>query len=236
MRRALPVLLPLLAALLLTLATPGDAAAALGKRQVAAYQRTLNHLGCGAGRADGRIDAHVRAAVTRFQTRFGLTKNGHFDTRTRRALGVRTARCSWRPVPARSGHGRRIVVGQWQDWVWLVRADGSIAAQGGMIDNPKVLHKGTYATGSYCGRAARIRRNTDVSGRLWLPYFVRFAPCGIGFHQIPLSKSTGRRIHADWLLGTDQRSSHGCNRVSHRLATRIWDFTAGRRRTTVVVR
>jgi hypothetical protein len=104
-----------------------------------------------------------------------------------------------------------------------------------MIDNPAVLHPGGYATGSYCDRAARIRHDTDATGTLWLDDFVRFAPCGIGFHRIPRHRSTGRQIHADWLLGTDSARSHGCLRVSRRTAQRIWDFTAARRTTVRVL-
>ena len=58
-----------------------------------------------------------------------------------------------------------------------------------------MLRRGSHATGSYCGRAARIARNQDYGGGLWLEHFVRFAPCGIGFHRIPLRKATGQQIH-----------------------------------------
>jgi hypothetical protein len=136
-------------------------------------------------------------------------------------------------VPQRSGAGRRIVVSQRQNWVWLVGPAGGVVAQGGMIDNPRVLHPGSYAVGSYCGRPARVKHNQDYSGRLWLDDFVRFAPCGIGFHRIPRYRSTGRQIHPDWWLGTNLASSHGCLRLSHDLAERVWRFTD--RRTPVRV-
>ena len=51
--------------------------------------------------------------------------------------------------------------------------------------------------------------NQSTSGAVWLDDFVRFAPCGIGFHRIPRSKATGRQIHADWVLGTNFAASHG---------------------------
>ena len=50
--------------------------------------------------------------------------------------------------------------------------------------------------------------------------------CGIGFHQIPQYRSTLAQIHPDHLLGTDERESHGCIRVSRRMADRIWDFAS----------
>ena len=77
-------------------------------------------------------------------------------------------RCDRRPVPARSGHGRRIVISQGQNWVWLIGPRGKVVAQGGMVDLPSELRKGSHRTGSYCGRAARIKRNSNYGGNLWL--------------------------------------------------------------------
>ena len=197
-------------------------------------ERRLNALHCDAGRGDGRIDAHTRSAVVRFQSRSALRQTGHLDERTRRHLYAEGApRCDRRPVPRHSGQGRRIVVSQQQNWVWLVGAAGRVLAQGGMVDNPSVLRRGEHSTGSYCGRGARIRLNQAVSGTLWLDDFVRFAPCGIGFHRIPRWKSTGRQMHADWILGTDLATSHGCIRLSRGLSRQIWHFTT--RRTPVRV-
>ena len=102
-----------------------------------------------------------------------------------------------------------------------------------MVDNPAVLARGSHRVGSYCGRAARIRLNQAASGLVWLDRFVRFAPCGIGFHQIPRAKSTGQQIHADWVLGTNQEASHGCIRLSRSLSKQVWSFTT--RRTPVRV-
>jgi lipoprotein-anchoring transpeptidase ErfK/SrfK len=102
-----------------------------------------------------------------------------------------------------------------------------------MVDNPGVLRPGAHRVGSYCGRAARIKLNSSTSGDVWLDNFVRFAPCGIGFHRIPRSKSTGKQIHADWILGTDMAASHGCIRLSRQLSRTVWDFAA--RRTPVRV-
>ena len=62
---------------------------------------------------------------------------------------------------------------------------------------------------------------------------MRFAPCGIGFHRIPTSRSNGAQIHADWMLGTNLAESHGCIRLSRRLSLRLWTFTE--RRTPVRV-
>lgn len=214
--------------------SPAVARTSVAEGWVAQAQHRLDHLGCEAGRADGRLDRQTRSAVIRFQSRLGIKQSGHLDRRTRKKLAADDApRCDDRPVPKGSGTGRRIVISQAQNWVWLVGPMGGTVDQGPMIDNPSVLHRGAHATGSYCGRAGRIKLNQDASGSLWLDNFVRFAPCGIGFHRIPRAKSNGRQIHADWVLGTDLATSHGCIRLSRQLSRHVWSFTT--RRTPVRV-
>ncbi len=209
-----------------TQAAPGTAQA----------QRRLNALGCSAGPADGTVGTWTRAAVVRFQSANRLRQTGFLTVGTRARLHAeRPVRCDRRPVVA-SGKGRRIVVSQRQNYVWLVRAGGGVVAQGGMIDNPGVLRPGRYRAGSQCGRAGRIRDNGDASGRLRLHNFVRFAPCGVGFHQVPRRRSDGAQIHSDRLLGTDYRESHGCLRVSRAMSERIWRFARPGTRVVVVRR
>jgi peptidoglycan hydrolase-like protein with peptidoglycan-binding domain len=243
MRRTTDLLL-LVALLVLTTATAtlpaGPPASAQAAASAAALspaeraQKRLNTLGCDAGPVDGSIGDWTRAAVVRFQSRHGLAQTARLDTTTRRRLYADSARrCDVRPVPAGTGTGRRIVLSQRQNWIWLVGPRGGVLAQGGMVDNPGELSPGTYRTGSYCGRAARVRLNR--SGSVWLDDFVRFAPCGFGFHRIPRSMSTGRQIHPDWILGTNQRQSHGCIRLSRRMAERVWDFTASATTTVRVI-
>jgi hypothetical protein len=201
---------------------------------VRSTQRRLNALGCSAGPVDGRIGTWTRSAVVRFQAANHLRQTGSLTPRTRSRLNApRQVRCNRRPVVA-SGSGRRIVVSQRQNYVWLVGAGGRVVAQGGIVDNPGVLRPGSYRTGSQCGRAGRVRDNSDASGTLRLHNFVRFAPCGVGFHQVPQRRSSGAQIHADYLLGTDYRESHGCLRVSRAMSSRIWGFA--RPGTRVVVR
>ena len=202
--------------------------ATAGQAWVERMQRRLNTLHCDAGPADGTIDDRTRAGLVRFQSRHRLAQTAKLDDATRDRLYSERARpCHHRPVPTRTGTGRRIVISQRQNWVWLVGPQGGVVAQGGIIDNPSVLKPGSYRTGSYCGRAARIKRNSTPSGTLYLDNFVRFAPCGIGFHRIPRYVSNGRQIHADWLLGTNFRESHGCVRLSRAMSLAVWEFTAG---------
>lgn len=219
------VAVALSAALTVTLAAPGSADAA-STGQIKAWQARLNHLHCDAGPADGRIGSHTRSAVVRFQTRHRLAVSGRFSTATVRTLRSASAhRCDVRPVPGGTGSGRRIVLSQAQNWVWLVRSNGSVYAQGGIVDNPSELHRGWTHTGSYCGRPARVRLNH--SGSVYMDDFVRFSPCGIGFHRIPRYISSGRQMHADYYLGTNFTQSHGCIRLSARMARNIWNWTSG---------
>lgn len=233
MRRVATLLTAGVVALLGTgLPAPAPAAGVAWIRQA---QRQLNALHCDAGPADGRVGLHTRSAVVRLQSRHGRRTTGHLDRATRDLLASGSARrCDRRPLPRRSGSGRRIVVSQGQNWLWLVDARGRVVAQAGIVDNPAVLATGTWRTGSYCGRPARVVKNQ--SGAVFMDHFVRFAPCGIGFHRIPTYKSTGAQMHPDWYLGTDLAGdSHGCVRLSRRMAERVWDFTAGRT-TSVTVR
>jgi len=212
-----------------------EAAGSAGHGWVRDAQLRLDALHCDAGPADGHVGLHTRSAVVRLQSRNGLHVNGHLDRATRRLLLSGAAeRCDRRPLPRHSGRGRRIVVDQGQNWLWLVGASGRVVAQAGIVDNPAVLHTGTWRTGSYCGRPARVVKNQ--SGAVYMDHFVRFAPCGIGFHRIPTYKTTGAQMHPDWYLGTDLAGdSHGCVRLSARMATRVWDFTAARTTTVKVL-
>jgi peptidoglycan hydrolase-like protein with peptidoglycan-binding domain len=232
MPRLLPARLVALltACALVYLPSPADAA----DSSVVKAQRRLNALHCNAGPADGTVDARTRSAVVRFQSRHGMAQTGKLTAPVRARLQRADARrCDLRPVPRSSGTGRRVVLSQAQNWVWLVGPRGGVVAQGGVVDLPSELSKGRHVTGSYCGRSARINRNTTTSGAVWLNNFVRFAPCGIGFHQIPTWRSNGRQIHPDWYLGTNFTRSHGCIRLSRAMSLRLWNFAV--RRTTVRV-
>ena len=226
-RRAAVVVLTVLATVLV--AVPGQADAGTQRAQ-----RRLNAVGCHAGPVDGRTGTWTRAALVRFQAANHLAQTGSLGPATRtRLYGDRPVRCDRRPV-VRSGSGRRVVLSQRQNYLWLVAASGRVVAQGPVVDNPRVLRAGSYRAGSKCGRAAKIRNNSDASGRLRLHDFTRFAPCGIGFHQIPQYRSTGAQIHSAHLLGTNLRESHGCVRVSRRTADRLWSFVSAGTRVVVV--
>lgn len=223
--RRVVTLLGLVLTAVLTVGLLAIASPAHAETMVERSQRRLNQLGCNAGPVDGDVGTWTRSAVIRFQSRHGLSQSGRLDRRTRTRLHSRNAaRCDRRPVPSGSGSGRRVVISQKQNWVWLVGPRGGVVAQAGMVDNSSELGRGSYRHGSYCGRAAKIRRNTTTSGGVWLDNFVRFAPCGFGFHRIPTRQQGGAQIHADHILGTNLASSHGCIRLSRGMSEKVWDF------------
>lgn len=209
--------------LLTVFATPAEAGPMVSRAQA-----RLNDLRCQAGPVDGQFGEWTKAAVMRFQSRHAMRVDGRLTETTRNRLYSKTARrCDLRAVP-KSGSGKRIVISRTQNWVWLVRSDGSVRAQGGIIDNPAEFSRGWKKVASYCGRAAKIRSNRSAGGLL-LQHFTRFAPCGYGFHRIP-QYSSGAQIHADQLLGTNLRRSSGCIRVSASMARHIWEHgTVGTR-------
>ncbi len=232
MHRLLSYAVALAATVALTL-LPAPAQA--GGEGVEKAQRRLNQLDCNAGPVDGQLGRWTRSAVVRFQSRHHLVQNGKLSRATRQRLYADGARqCDRRPVPAGTGRGRRIVISQGQNWVWLVGPRGKVVQQGGMIDLPSELARGWHRSGSYCGRAARIKRNTTTNRAVWLHNFVRFAPCGIGFHRVPTYRSNGNQIHPNWYLGTNFARSHGCIRLSQSLSLRVWKFTTSRTRVRVV--
>jgi peptidoglycan hydrolase-like protein with peptidoglycan-binding domain len=223
-----------LAALVVAVAGTTIPADALTVTQNKAAQTRLNKLGCTSGPVDGKVGAMTQAATVRFQSANKLSQTGALNTTTYSRLLASTAkRCDVRAVPAATGGGRRIVISQGQNWVWLIDARGKVVRQGGIIDNPTYLKPGTYTSGAKCGRAARVKKNTDGAS-LYLNNFVRFASCGIGFHQIPTYKRNGAQIHADWLLGTNAKASHGCIRVSAAMSATIWSFAASSVRVVVI--
>ena len=234
MRRLVAVTSATLLTLVVGLAVP-PASGRGGQPWVEKAQRRLNALHCNAGPADGTLGTWTRSGVIRFQSRHGLPQSGNLTAATRTRLYADHARrCDLRPVPKHSGVGRRIVLSQRQNWVWLVGPKGGVVAQEGMVDNTSVLRPGSYGTGSYCGRAARIRKNSTSSNQVWLENFVRFAPCGVGFHRIPTYQSNGVQMHPDWYLGTNLTQSHGCIRLSKGMSLEVWRFTTHRTRVRVV--
>ena len=222
MRRAVLGSLTVLGAFVLVAATLAPAGASTWFRHT---QWRLNNFGCDAGPTTGSPNEHTKAAIIRFQAANWLSQTGTLTDATKaKLLKTTSVHCDKRPVPSKSGTGRRIVISQKQNWIWLVRDGGVIAAQGGMIDNPDIVSVGTYYSGSKCGRPAKIRHNLSYDHKLTLDYFTRIIACGVGIHRVPTYVGTDTQIHPDWMLGTNMMTSHGCTRESNETAKHIWYF------------
>jgi hypothetical protein len=121
-------------------------------------------------------------------------------------------------LPADAGTGRRVVFSTSAQRVWLVDADGTVAAtylvSGSVTDN---LGPGKYDVYS------RSRWAVGIQDSGVMEYFVRFAHganAAIGFHSIPSKNGTALQTVAQ--LGTPL--SHGCIRQKLSDAKRMWDF------------
>ena len=139
---------------------------------------------------------------------------------TRQATAPVTRTSTTGGIPADSGSGKRVIVDQRTNQVHLVDARGNMVGSGGMVDNPSKLPKGTYWIG-YKDKSGI----DDNSNTLWLPNYTQFYG-DIGFHKIPVSKSSGNPIHGESLLGTNQRISAGCIRLSSAFSDQLWSFAS----------
>lgn len=194
----------------------------------------LKNLGCFLGESASE-GIRLKAATIRFQAANGMRQTGSPAGATMKRLTSNEGEsCSDRPVPKRTGEGRRVVMSQGQNWLWLVKPDGTVLAQGGIVDNDW-LPQTVYYTGAQCGKPARSRYRSDRSGGLRIDWFVRFHDCIVGFHQIPVSKRTGQPIHPDYYAGTDLSKSAGCIRMPTPLIKKLYRF-AGQRTKVVVTR
>jgi lipoprotein-anchoring transpeptidase ErfK/SrfK len=122
--------------------------------------------------------------------------------------------------PAESGTGKRVVFDITGQQVWLVAADGTVArtylVSGSQHDQ---LDPGSYDVFS-------TSRNT-VSWRYTetMEYMVRFhrgRNSNIGFHDIPVSRTTGEEVQTLAELGTPL--SDGCIRQDHDDAKALYEF------------
>ncbi len=155
------------------------------------------------------------AVVLFFATPYGSTALAAAKDSTPSCAQPTIVNSGTKPVPVNSGSGRRIVVQNQSNWFWAVNADGSVAFNGGIVDNPAKFPAGNYAIWSI---AYENGENTKAWGPIRMHDFIGFANRGkVGFHQIPVYATgphSGCQIHDDSLLGTDQTHSGGCIRVS----------------------
>lgn len=179
-------------------------------------------------RADGDFGPKSCTALHAFQAKFGkeLQVNGAYGTlgdKTAGKLGVTLIKkpgastTSAKPLPTKSGSGKRIVISKAQNWVWLVDSKGIVVASQGMVFNPSKLPAGTYYVGW------KIKKNVVHDGELLLENYMSFFG-NIGFHKIPITVATGKRFHDESVLGKGTVRSSGCIRLGSDFSNALWVF------------
>ena len=123
-------------------------------------------------------------------------------------------------VPSDSGQGRRVVMDQSRQRVWLVdeteegeRVLRTYLVSGSLTDN---LRPGSYEVYSRSHDATGI----DGSSMRFMVRFTTGDNAAIGFHDIPTME--GQRMQTRAELGTPQ--SHGCVRQARPDAKAMWRF------------
>ncbi|MGH8777107.1 MAG: L,D-transpeptidase family protein [Jiangellaceae bacterium] len=124
------------------------------------------------------------------------------------------------PLPEDSGTGKRVVYAITAQQVWLVDETGEVArtyiVSGSKYDQ---VDLGEYEVFS------ASRHATSWHGTETMEYMVRFhrgARANIGFHDIPVTTSTGEEVQTLADLGTPL--SDGCIRQDVTDAQALWDF------------
>ncbi len=181
---------------------------------------------------DGCFGAQTETSVRRYQSSKGLVADGIVGNCTWKAilgdpvpqsciakLKPTTASSSTSSAkPAQCGNKKCVVIDQAANQVRAYASNGSLALQGGMVDNPSKLPKGTYWIGYK--QASGI---DDSSATVWLPNYMQFSG-DIGFHKIPINKTSGNHIHSESYLGTNQKQSGGCIRLGSGFSDQLWSF------------
>lgn len=136
-------------------------------------------------------------------------------------VAAATAYHPMRPLPARSGSGRRIVYAERAAHVWVVGADGQVLrdyAVTGRVGRPRPAVYHVYSKSPTASNPAE---------RLRFDLMVRFARgvtgARIGFHTIP-RYADGRAIQSETQLGT-AIGAGGCVRQSRADATWLYAWS-----------
>lgn len=135
-----------------------------------------------------------------------------------------------RPLPARSGSGRRIVYQKSTMHLWVVGADGIVLRDYPVTGRPDRPRPGTYRVFSKSASSVSLSE-PKVTFR-WMVRFAWGEKARIGFHDIPRWASSGRTIQATRDLG-EPIGRGGCVRQSPENAR--WLYGWADVGTTVVV-
>ena len=123
------------------------------------------------------------------------------------------------PLPAESGHGRRIVFDQSEQRVWLVASGRDVKRSylvtGSKWDN---LRPGSYRVSS------KTRQARTYRGGGTFEYFVKFAQgrtAAIGFHAVTV-RNNGTLVYTRADLG--RARTPGCVEAMRADAAALWEF------------
>jgi lipoprotein-anchoring transpeptidase ErfK/SrfK len=133
-----------------------------------------------------------------------------------------------RPVPEKSGTGRRIVYANMDNWVWIIEEDGTVALSVPVSGRQFVPTPKTY----------KVFSKSEFSQSIFFPeikmkWSTRFAisPNGkntIAFHEIPTCAWTGGHCNKKGLMQTEEQlgtfQSGGCIRMASRDAEFLYNW------------
>jgi lipoprotein-anchoring transpeptidase ErfK/SrfK len=133
-----------------------------------------------------------------------------------------------RPVPEKSGKGRRIVYANMDNWVWIIEEDGTVALSVPVSGKKLVPKPKTY----------KVFSKSEFSQSIFFPeikmkWSTRFAisPNGkntIAFHEIPTCAWTGGHCNVKGLMQTEEQlgtfQSGGCIRMAARDAEFLFNW------------
>lgn len=216
---------------------------------VICLQEALKASGYYNGPIDGRYDGGVVSAVRKLQTEKDMFVDGVTGRETALALGiwpdeesavvhtpkpapgekdllgyelssVASAGDKAPPVPENSGKGRRLVYSRLGQRVWAIDDQGR-TVRSWLVSGSKYANEkpGTHKVYS------KSEITTAWNGKATLRLMVRWLRTkigAIGFHQIPIKRSTKKPYQTEEQLGT--RLSGGCQRQTALDAKFLWDF------------
>ena len=133
-----------------------------------------------------------------------------------------------RPVPEKSGTGRRIVYANMANWVWIIEEDGTVTLSVPVSGRELVPKPKTY----------NVFSKSEFSQSIFFPeikmkWSTRFAisPNGkntIAFHEIPTCAWTGGHCNKKGLMQTEEQlgtfQSGGCIRMAARDAEFLFNW------------
>ncbi|MEI8323033.1 MAG: L,D-transpeptidase [Actinomycetes bacterium] len=133
-----------------------------------------------------------------------------------------------RPVPEKSGTGRRIVFANKANWVWIIEEDGTVTLSVPVSGREFVPTPKTYKVFS----KSEFSQST-VFPEIKMKWSTRFAisPNGkntIAFHEIPTCAWTGGHCNKKGLMQTEEQlgtfQSGGCIRMASRDAEFLYNW------------